>query len=48
MKVKKNVTPVAELLITPNFVENGTNIGPGGVDATENYRREQGKFGDYP
>ena len=34
MKIKKNVTPVAEILITPHFVENGTKFDMEGVDAT--------------
>ncbi len=34
MKIKKNVTPVAEILITPHFVENGTKFDLQGVDAT--------------
>ncbi len=34
MKIKKNVTPVAEILITPHFVEHGTTFDLEGVDAT--------------
>ena len=34
MKVKKNVTPVAEILITAHFVANGTKFDLEGVDAT--------------
>jgi len=34
MKVKKNVTPVAEILITPHFVEHGTTFDLEGIDAT--------------
>jgi beta-lactamase regulating signal transducer with metallopeptidase domain len=34
MKVKKNITPVAEILITPHFVKNGTTFDLEGVDAT--------------
>jgi protocatechuate 3,4-dioxygenase beta subunit len=33
MKVKKNVTPVAEILITPHFAENGIKYDLKGVDA---------------
>ena len=33
MKIKKNVTPVAEILITPHFVEKETKLGLEGVDA---------------
>ncbi len=33
MKVKKNVTPVVEILITPHFVEKGIKYGLEGVDA---------------
>jgi beta-lactamase regulating signal transducer with metallopeptidase domain len=33
MKVKKNATPVAEILITPHFVQNGTKFDLEGVDA---------------
>lgn len=33
MKVKKNVTPVMEILLTPHFVENGTPFDLEGVDA---------------
>ncbi|MGA2062367.1 MAG: M56 family metallopeptidase [Thermoguttaceae bacterium] len=33
MKVKKNITPAAEILITPHFVENGTKFDLEGVDA---------------
>ena len=34
MKIKKNVTPVAEILITAHFVEHGTTFDLEGVDAT--------------
>jgi outer membrane lipoprotein-sorting protein len=34
MKIKKNVTPVAEILITPHFVNSGTTFDLEGVDAT--------------
>ncbi len=34
MKVKKNITPVAEILITPHFVENGTKFDLEGIDET--------------
>ena len=34
MKVKKNVTPVAEILITPHFVKNGIKFDLEGADAT--------------
>jgi len=33
MKVKKNITPVAEIQITPHFVEHGTVFDLEGVDA---------------
>ena len=33
MKVKKNITPVAEILITPHFVENGTKFDLESLDA---------------
>ncbi len=33
MKVKKNVTPVAEIFITPRFAEKGVQYGLKGVDA---------------
>ena len=33
MKVKKNITPVAEIQITPHFVEHGTMFDLEGVDA---------------
>jgi len=34
MKVKENITPVAEILITPNIVADGTRFDLEGVDAT--------------
>ena len=34
MKIKKNITPVAEIRITPHFVKDGTTIDMEGVDAT--------------
>jgi len=33
MKVKKNITPVMEILLTPHFVKNGTQFDLEGVDA---------------
>ena len=33
MKIKKNVTPVAEILITPHFIEKETKLGLECVDA---------------
>ena len=33
MKVKKNITPVMEILLTPHFVKNGTTFDLEGVDA---------------
>jgi beta-lactamase regulating signal transducer with metallopeptidase domain len=34
MKLKKNVTPVAQIRITPHFAKNGTKFDLEGVDAT--------------
>ena len=41
MKVKKNVTPVAEILITPHFVENGTKFDLEGRRNGQSHRRNK-------
>ena len=50
MKIKKNVTPVAEILITAHFVEHGTTFDLECVDATgkaiEGTRRTSGTIHD--
>ncbi len=50
MKIKKNVTPVAEILITAHFVEHGTTFDLEGIDATgkaiEGTKRTSGTIHD--